>query len=223
MKSHTVPMRLANCVLFISRFPIRLTALTTSTILALTLTQAMTAEPITITAISPALAVGGLGWAVGSFIRGARADALSNADGTQVHDGPYGGWFSSDAHANAPAFGGKGSKLTTDADTAYLGIGKSRVTFPVAVVGSKPGASIYGYGYAAGGVSQDEKSIQGPRGTPKTGHRGSLQNRPTITIIQDVDSDPRVATLGQCEQCLERRKETTSYRVRAAGLVDAKD
>ena len=62
-----------------------------------------------------------------------------------------------------------------------------------------------------------------PRGTPKTGHRGSLQNRPTITIIQDIDFDSRVDTLGRCEQCLERRKETTSYRIRAAGLVDAKD
>src|SRR5262245_29542210 len=86
---------------------------TTGAILALTLTRARTAEHITITAISPAIAVGGLGWAVGSFIRGTRADAFSTADGTTVHDGPYGGWFSSDAHANAPAFGSKGSKLTT--------------------------------------------------------------------------------------------------------------
>src|SRR5437870_3834916 len=35
-----------------------------------------------------------------------------------------------------------------------------------------------------------------PRGSPKTGHRGSLQNRPTITIIQDVDFDARLDTLG---------------------------
>src|ERR1019366_1718618 len=30
-----------------------------------------------------------------------------------------------------------------------------------------------------------------PRGSPKTGHRGSLQNRPTINITQDVDFDAR--------------------------------
>jgi hypothetical protein len=62
-----------------------------------------------------------------------------------------------------------------------------------------------------------------PRGTPKTDHRGSLQNRPTMTIIQDVDSDPRVATLGRCEQCLERREETASYRIGTARLVNSED
>ena len=61
-----------------------------------------------------------------------------------------------------------------------------------------------------------------PRGTPKTDHRGSLQNRPTITIIQDVDY-PRVATLGRCEQCLERREETASYRIGTARLVNSED
>src|SRR5690242_10796449 len=41
------------------------------------------------------------------------------------------------------------------------------------------------------------------RGTRKTGHRRSLQNRSTITIIQDVDSDSREDTLGRCEPRLE--------------------
>src|ERR1035438_7101845 len=62
-----------------------------------------------------------------------------------------------------------------------------------------------------------------PRGSLKTGHRGSLQNRPTITIIQGVDFDARAATLGRCEQCLERGKETASYRIGAVGLVAAED
>src|ERR1044071_1891212 len=62
-----------------------------------------------------------------------------------------------------------------------------------------------------------------PRGSPKTGHRGSLQNRPTITITRDIDFALRAATLGRCEQCLERGKETASYRIRAAGMVAAKD
>src|SRR5437667_5934941 len=66
-------------------------------------------------------------------------------------------------------------------------------------------------------------AVRRPRGSPKTGHRGSLQNRPTITIIQDVDFDARAATLGRCEQCLERGKETASYRIRAARLVAAQD
>src|SRR5881296_2415163 len=65
--------------------------------------------------------------------------------------------------------------------------------------------------------------VSWPRGSPKTGHRGSLQNRPTITIIQDVDFDARVGTLGRCEQCLERGKETTSYSIGAARLVAAQD
>src|ERR1035438_5523988 len=62
-----------------------------------------------------------------------------------------------------------------------------------------------------------------PRGSLKTGHRGSLQNRTTITIIQGVDFDARAATLGRCEQCLERGKETASYRIGAVGLVAAED
>src|SRR5437016_3544992 len=62
-----------------------------------------------------------------------------------------------------------------------------------------------------------------PRGSPKTGHRGSLQNRPTITIIQDVDFGARAATLGRCEQCLERGKEAASHSIRAARLVAAQD
>ncbi|MBZ5624842.1 MAG: hypothetical protein LAQ69_40000, partial [Acidobacteriia bacterium] len=68
-----------------------------------------------------------------------------------------------------------------------------------------------------------EKPHHQPRGSPKTGHRGSLQNRPTITIIQDVDFDTRAGTLGRCEQCLERGKETASYRFGAAWLVAAED
>src|SRR5207302_1828534 len=62
-----------------------------------------------------------------------------------------------------------------------------------------------------------------PRGSPKTGHRGSLQNRPTITIIQDVDFGARAATLGRCEQCLERGKEAASHSIWAARLVAAQD
>jgi len=62
-----------------------------------------------------------------------------------------------------------------------------------------------------------------PWGSPKTGHRGSLRNRPTITIIQDVDFDARAATLGRCEQCLERGTETANYRVGTVGLVAAED
>ncbi len=62
-----------------------------------------------------------------------------------------------------------------------------------------------------------------PRGSPKTGHRGSLQNRPTITIIQDVDFDARAATLGRCEQCLERGKEAASHSIWPARLVAAQD
>jgi integrase/recombinase XerD len=62
-----------------------------------------------------------------------------------------------------------------------------------------------------------------PRGSPKTGHRGSLQNRPTITIIQDVDFDVRTDTLGRCEQCLERGKEAASHSVWPARLVAAQD
>jgi len=62
-----------------------------------------------------------------------------------------------------------------------------------------------------------------PRGSPKTGHRGSLQNRPTITIIQDVDFDTGAATLGRCEQCLERRTKTASYSIGTVGLVAAED
>jgi hypothetical protein len=62
-----------------------------------------------------------------------------------------------------------------------------------------------------------------PRGSPKTGHRGSLQNRPTIAITRDIDFDLRATTLSRCEQCLERGKQTTSNRIRAAGMVAAED
>ena len=180
MKFHTLRRPLSVRVPLAPRLAFRLA---TSTILALFLTRGLPAEPITITAISPAIAVGGIGWAVGSFIRGTRADALSTADGKTVHDGPYGGWFSSDAHANAPVLGPLGSKLTTDADTAYLGIGKSRVTFPVAVLGTKPGAAIYGYGYAAGGLSQDEKSINGAFSSP-----GSPANALEVNVQYSLSS-----------------------------------
>src|SRR5438128_861675 len=68
-----------------------------------------------------------------------------------------------------------------------------------------------------------KRSEAEPRGSPKTGHRGSLQNRPTITIIQDVDFGARAATLGRCEQCLERGKEAASHSIWAARLVAAQD
>jgi hypothetical protein len=75
----------------------------------------------------------------------------------------------------------------------------------------------------AGAGQLHEAAHSGPRGSPKTGHRGSLQNRPTITTIQDVDFDTRAATLGRCEQCLERGTETANYRIGTAGLVAAED
>src|SRR5207248_5881733 len=82
-----------------------------------------------------------------------------------------------------------------------------------------------------------------PRGSPKTGHRGSLQNRPTITIIQDVDFDARrlpsvdvsnvlneekkqqVIALGRLGWSLRKiqkttgvRRETAAEYLRAAGI-----
>jgi len=51
-----------------------------------------------------------------------------------------------------------------------------------------------------------------PRGSPKTGQSGSPENRPV------VDRHP-----GHCEQCLERRKETSSHSLRALGMVAAAD
>ena len=56
-------------------------------------------------------------------------------------------------------------------------------------------------------------------GHPKTGHRGSLQNRPTTNTSQDVDFDARASSLGRREQCLERRKEAASHRTGAAGMA----
>src|SRR5438128_10974020 len=73
-------------------------------------------------------------------------------------------------------------------------------------------------------VSADWKGVSlPPRGSPKTDHRGSLQNRPTINITRDVDLDSRANSLGQHEQCLERRKEAASHSVGTAGRVPAKD
>jgi hypothetical protein len=54
--------------------------------------------------------------------------------------------------------------------------------------------------------------LLGPRGSPKTGQSGSPENRPV------VDRHP-----GHCEQCLERRKETSSHSLRALGMVAAAD
>jgi hypothetical protein len=62
-----------------------------------------------------------------------------------------------------------------------------------------------------------------PRGSPKTDHRGSLQNRPMVNITRDVDLDARANILGQHEQCLERRKEAASHSLGTAGMVPAKD
>src|SRR5205823_12309146 len=61
------------------------------------------------------------------------------------------------------------------------------------------------------------------RESSKTKHTGINQNRPTIIIIQDVDLDTRAATLGRCEQCLERGKEAASHSIWAARLVSAQD
>lgn len=58
-----------------------------------------------------------------------------------------------------------------------------------------------------------------PRGSPKTGHRGSAENRP-LKLTQDIDQDER-HILRQREQCLERRETTPSHRIGAAGLVAA--
>src|SRR5215471_15871688 len=60
-------------------------------------------------------------------------------------------------------------------------------------------------------------------GHPKPTIEGHFQNRPILNITRDVDFDARANTLGQHEQCLERRKEAASYSLGTAGMVPAKD
>src|SRR5688500_5915447 len=130
--------------------------------------QPLAADPIipaAATTIEGAGALGAsaaVGWSIGSFIRGAEAYALGNADGTQVQDpaggGTKGGWFRNTIKAVAPAVGGKGSKVTTESEASSALGGDSNVTFPVQELGEKPGAAYYGYGFARGGVSQSVES-----------------------------------------------------------------
>src|SRR5215469_7389933 len=61
-----------------------------------------------------------------------------------------------------------------------------------------------------------------PQGSLKSGHAGSLQNRPTVKA-RDIDVDRSPYRLCRHEQCLERRKETTSYRTGKARMVFTKD
>src|SRR6516225_12413353 len=60
-------------------------------------------------------------------------------------------------------------------------------------------------------------------GHPKPTIEGHFQNRPMVNITRDVDLDARGNTLGQHEQCLERRKEAASYSLGTAGMVPTQD
>ena len=61
-----------------------------------------------------------------------------------------------------------------------------------------------------------------PQGSLKTGQSGSLQNRPMVKA-RDIDVDRSPYRLCRHEQCLERRKETTSHRTGKARMVFTKD
>src|SRR5215831_19876854 len=61
-----------------------------------------------------------------------------------------------------------------------------------------------------------------PQGSLKTGQSGSLQNRTTVKA-RDIDVDGGPYRLCRHEQCLERRKETTSHRTGKARMVFTKD
>ena len=61
-----------------------------------------------------------------------------------------------------------------------------------------------------------------PQGSLKTGQSGSLQNRPMVKA-RDIDVDRSACRLCRHEQCLERRKETTSHRTGKARMVFTKD
>src|SRR5215471_15974868 len=61
-----------------------------------------------------------------------------------------------------------------------------------------------------------------PQGSLKTGQSGSLQNRTTVKA-RDIDVDRGPYRLCRHEQCLERRKETTSHRTGKARMVFTKD
>src|ERR1700757_4869634 len=61
-----------------------------------------------------------------------------------------------------------------------------------------------------------------PQGSLKTGQSGSLQTRPTVKA-RDIDVDGSPYRLCRHEQCLERRKETTSHRTGKARMVFTKD
>src|SRR5262249_48961627 len=61
-----------------------------------------------------------------------------------------------------------------------------------------------------------------PQGLLKTGQSGSLQIRTTVKA-RDIDVDRSPCRLCRHEQCLERRKETTSHRTGKARMVFTKD
>src|SRR5438445_6250361 len=61
-----------------------------------------------------------------------------------------------------------------------------------------------------------------PQGSLKSGQSRSLQNRPTVKA-RDIDVDGSPYRLCRHEQCLERRKETTSHRTGKARMVFTKD
>jgi hypothetical protein len=128
-------------------------------------------EPIT---ISVGLTLIAFGWCAGVLIAGARAIAVSNADGTWAFDPATitpqdwiafseggeapdmkGGWYTYLAHSKAPAEGGLGSKITSEAISQYVFFTYScSPTFDPQTVAARRGAFIYGFAWGRGGKQE---------------------------------------------------------------------